>query len=330
MTVGVAGGLLGILMMIPLRRAFIVKKHGELKYPEGTACADVLIAGEKGGSMAKLLFAGFGLGFVFQYLVMGFKLLKEVAEQKLYAVTAAGKTVGLKAGVLGCEMSAPLLGVGYIIGPRIASIMVAGGVLAYLVLTPAIAFFGEGLDVPLAPATTTVAIPAEAAAVTGPAIHVVDKGLIRNMSVGAIRSKYVLYIGAGAVAAGGIISMLQALPVILGAVLGGVRDLRSGGEAGGAGVVPRTERDLPISVVVGGSLGLVAAMMALPQLGLGFTAGGLAGGGHDPALRLPVRHRVVPADGRDRLVVEPHLGHDRRHAAASPVWRWWRSRRPAS
>ena len=256
MTVGVAGGLLGILMMIPLRRAFIVKKHGELKYPEGTACADVLIAGEKGGSMAALLFSGFGVGFVFQYAVMGFKLLKEVAEQKLYAVTAAGKTVGLKAGVLGCEMSAPLLGVGYIIGPRIASIMVAGGVLAYLVMTPLIAYFGENLSTPLAPA---------------------DKQLIKDMSVGAIRSKYVLYIGAGAVAAGGIISMLQALPVIFGAVLGGVRDLRASGADGGAGAVPRTERDLPMSVVLGGSLGLVVALMALPQLGLGFTAGGLAG-----------------------------------------------------
>jgi putative OPT family oligopeptide transporter len=255
MTVGVFGGLLGILMMIPLRRAFIVKKHGELKYPEGTACADVLIAGEKGGSMAKLLFGGFALGFVYQYAMVGFKLFKEVAEQKLFAVVG-GKTVGLKAGVLGCEMSAPLLGVGYIIGPRIASIMVAGGVLAYLVMTPLIAYVGEGLTAPLAPS---------------------DKALIRDMDVGAIRSKYILYIGAGAVAAGGILSMVQALPVIFGAVLGGFRDLRGSKDGTGTGRVPRTERDLPMTVVLGGSLGMIVALMALPQLGLGFTPGGFAG-----------------------------------------------------
>ncbi len=255
MTVGVFGGLLGILMMIPLRRAFIVKQHGELKYPEGAACADVLIAGEKGGSMAKLLFGGFGLGFVYQYAMVGFKLFKEVAELKLYAAGAAGKTVGLKAGVLASEMSAPLLGVGYIIGPRIASIMVAGGVLAYLVLTPMIAYFGENLAAPLPPA---------------------DGKLIRDMGVKEIRTAYILYIGAGAVAAGGIISMLRALPVIFGAALSGVRDLRSS-DANAGGQVRRTERDLPIGLVVGGSLGMVIALMALPQLGLGFTGGGLAG-----------------------------------------------------
>ncbi len=256
MTVGVFGGLLGILMMIPLRRAFIVKQHGELKYPEGAACADVLIAGEKGGPMGKLLFAGFGVGFAFQYAVQGFKLLKDGVELKLYGTNLAGQAVGLKAGVLASEMSAPMLGVGYIIGPRIAGIMVAGGVLAYLIITPLIAYFGEGLAAPLAPET---------------------KKLVRDMSVKEIRTSYVLFIGAGAVAAGGIISMLQALPVIVAAVLGGLRDLRSAGDGTGAGRVRRTERDLPLSVVVGGSLGMVLALMALPQLGLGFTGGGLAG-----------------------------------------------------
>jgi putative OPT family oligopeptide transporter len=266
MIVGVCGGLLGILMMIPLRRAFIVKKHGELKYPEGTACAEVLIAGEKGGSMAKLLFLGFGLGFVFQYAILAFKLFKDVTEFKLFATGAAGKTVGLKAGVIGCEMSAPLLGVGYIIGPRIASIMVAGGVLAYLVLVPAIAYFGENLTAPLAPAVSNIDPE------TG-----IDKGLIKNMDVKALRSKYILYIGAGAVAAGGIISMLQALPVIFGAVFSGLKDLSSKGQTTNSGAVPRTERDLPMTVVLGGSIGMVVAMMALPQLGLGFNFAGFAG-----------------------------------------------------
>lgn len=266
MTVGVLGGLLGILMMIPLRRAFVVAKHGELKYPEGTACADVLIAGEKGGATARMLFLGFGFGFAYQFLMLAFKLWKDTIDQALYAADAAGKAVGLKGGVVGVEASAPLLGVGYIIGPRIASIMVAGGVLAYLVLVPVIVYFGENLDQPLPPAVSTVD-PA-----TG-----VDKGLIRNMSVSAIRTKYILYIGAGAVAAGGIISMVQALPVIVGSVVAGLRDLRGGRGDAGSAVVPRTERDLPMSVVVLGSLGMVVALAAAPSLGLGLNPAGIAG-----------------------------------------------------
>jgi len=264
MTVGVFGGLLGILMMIPLRRAFIVNKHGELKYPEGTACADVLIAGEKGGSTAGMLLIGLIIGFVFQLLIVPFKLLKDTAAQALSYVTTAGQTVGVKGATVSCEMSAPLLGVGYIIGPRIAGIMVAGGVLAYLIIGPLIVFFGENLTEPLAPAKTEMKAG-------------VDVGLIKNMSESQVRKNYILYIGAGAVAAGGIISMLKALPVIIGSLIGGLRDLKGGSKNGSAFVVPRTERDLPISVVFFGSIGMVLAMMAAPQLGLGFNWGGVAG-----------------------------------------------------
>ncbi|OWK44487.1 OPT family oligopeptide transporter [Fimbriiglobus ruber] len=284
MTVGVLGGLLGILMMIPLRRAFVVKKHGELKYPEGTACAEVLIAGEKGGSTAQMLFVGFGFGFVFQFLMQAFKLFREVAEKNLFTTTPAGATVGLKGGVLGCEMSAPLLGVGYIIGPRIACIMAAGGVLAYLVLVPTIVYFGDSLDHALAPAKMQVADVNPLGALAGGAAaasqQTADKGLIKNMSVSAIRQEYVLYIGAGAVAAGGIISMIQALPVIFGSVIAGFRDLRASRGAadnGAASVVPRTERDLSMKVVVFGSLGLVVALAAAPQFGLGLNPAGIAG-----------------------------------------------------
>jgi putative OPT family oligopeptide transporter len=269
MTVGVLGGLLGILMMIPLRRAFVVKQHGALAYPEGTACADVLIAGEKGGATARMVFLGFGLGFVYQFLMKGCKLFKEEAEQALYAVTAAGKAVGLKAGVLGAELSAPLLGVGYIIGPRIGGIMVGGGVLAYLVLVPTIAYFGEHLDAPLAPAESKVD------AASGK-----DVGLIKNMSVGQIRNNYILYIGAGAVAAGGIISMLKAMPVILSSVGAGFRDLRAERAAarGGTAVdVPRTERDLSMRVVLFGSVGMVLALTVAPAIGLGFNFAGFLG-----------------------------------------------------
>lgn len=271
MTVGVLGGLLGILMMIPLRRAFVVKQHGTLVYPEGTACADVLIAGEKGGATAKMVFLGFGFGFVYQFLMVGCRFWKETATKALYTTGAGGQTVGLKAGVLGSEMSAPLLGVGYIIGPRIASIMVAGGVLAYLVLVPLIAYVGENLNRPLAPAVSAVDEK------TG-----VDKGLIANMSVSQIRNNYILYIGAGAVAAGGIISMIKALPVIFGSVLAGFRDLRAEREAartGRAVAVPRTERDLSMQVVLFGSLGMVLALALAPSLGLGLSLSGFLGAG---------------------------------------------------
>ena len=244
-TVAVLGGLLGILMMIPLRRAFIVKQHGKLKYPEGTACADVLIVGEQGGASAKAVFTGFGLAFAYAFFMKAMKLWKDTLDLPLF--NKAGQ--GLRKGVLGGELDPALLGVGYIIGPRIASIMVAGGVLAYLVIVPTIAYFGNDLTAPLPPAPPT-------------------GKLIKDMSVSQIRNNYVLYIGAGAVATGGIISMLQALPVIVGSGLAGLRDLR-GGSGARNGTTPRTERDLPMIVVLVGTLALVLAIAVAPSLGLG-------------------------------------------------------------
>src|SRR5438874_7817276 len=254
-TVGVLGGLLGILMMIPLRRAFVVKQHGRLKYPEGTACADVLIVGEQGGASAKAVFTGFGLAFVYAFFMKAMKLWKDTLDVRLYSPATGA---GLKKGVFGGELDPALLGVRYIIGPRIASIMVAGGVLAYLVFEPAIAYFGEGLTAPLAPEGTR---------------------LIKDMSVGQLRGSYIISIGAGAVATGGIISMFQALPVIFGSLVGGLRDLGGGRGAGNGGGTPRTERDLPMTVVLLGSLALVAAIAAAPSLGLGFTPFGLTAAG---------------------------------------------------
>jgi putative OPT family oligopeptide transporter len=267
MTVGVLGGLLGILMMIPLRRAFIVKQHQTLPYPEGTACADVLIVGEQGGASAKTVFAGFGLAFLYKFAMKALHLWKEEVNQPL--ATSAGQ--GLRGGVLGGELSPELLGVGYIIGPRISSIMIGGGVLAYLVLVPLIVLIGENMPVPVPPAQSSLD-PA-----TGQ-----DLGLIRNMSVGALRDNYILYIGAGAVAAGGIISMFQAIPLIVASIRGGLRDLataRAARAANGAAVAetPRTERDLSMRVVLYGSLGLVLALAAIPTLGLGLTVVGILG-----------------------------------------------------
>src|SRR4051812_35872857 len=231
MLVAILGGLLGILMMIPLRRALIVQQHGLLKYPEGTACAEVLKAGASDESIAaasesakremealggastsaKTIFSGFGIGLLYKALNVAFRGWKDVPERVFGAPFAAG--------AISAEISPELLGVGYIIGPRIASVMCGGGVLAYLVLISAIKFFGSGLPSPLAPGTS----------------------LIRNMSPNDIRNAYILYIGAGAVAAGGIVSLLRSLPTIWGSLREGLKDFQRG--AAGAATTLRTERD---------------------------------------------------------------------------------------
>jgi putative OPT family oligopeptide transporter len=250
MLVAILGGLLGILMMIPLRRALIVQQHGILKYPEGTACAEVLKAGADdvsranasesakreqealGGAStsAATIFTGFAVGLVYKALNVAFKGWRDTPERVF------GKP--FEAGSISAEISPELVGVGYIIGPRIASIMCAGGVLAYLVLIPAIKFFGSGLGVPLAPGT----IP------------------IRDMSPNAIRGAYILYIGAGAVAAGGIISLFRSLPTIWSGLKEGLKDFKGGASAQRANAI-RTDRDLSMKFVLIGSFALVAAIM---------------------------------------------------------------------
>jgi len=266
MTISVLGGLLGILMMIPLRRAFIVKQHGTLKYPEGTACAEVLVAGEKGGMTAAMVFLGFGVAFVHKFLAAAGKLWAGEPEQHLYTVAADGTKVGLKGAAVGGDLSPEMLGVGYLIGPRIACMMMAGAVLSFFVIGPMIATFGEGLDRPVPPARSAVDPD------TGQ-----DAGLIRNMGPGDIYKHYLRYIGAGAVAAGGIISMCRALPLIISSIVAGVRDLRASAAGGAGAATARTERDLSIKVVIVGSVALVLALAAVPQLGLGLTPLGLLG-----------------------------------------------------
>ncbi|MHB8974671.1 MAG: OPT family oligopeptide transporter [Pirellulaceae bacterium] len=239
MLVAVLGGLLGILMMIPLRRAFVVKQHKVLKYPEGTACAKVLVAGEQGGSNARMVFLGFGVGFLYQVMMQAFKFWSDVPSKAITGISGYNKAE------LGLEPSPALLGVGYILGFRISAIMVGGGLLASLLLIPAIALFGDQQTVPLPPATA----------------------LIRNMSAGQLWSSYVRYIGAGAVAAAGIISMLRAMPMIFSSVRSGIRDLRGIRQAGKDGgrtesgpAKQRTDRDLPMSFVLLGSLALVSVI----------------------------------------------------------------------
>lgn len=273
LVVSVLGGLLGILMMIPLRRAFIVKQHGKLKYPEGTACAEVLVAGEKGGTTAKMVFVGFGIAFVYKFLSKALRLWAAESDDNatnLYG-TYRGQEVGLKGAALSGDLHPEMMGVGYLIGPRIACMMMAGAVLSFFVLGPLIAAFGENLNVPVPPAKTHLE---EQTLKDGRTVQV-DKGLIRNMEPDDLYANYLRYIGAGAVAAGGIISMCRALPLIVGSVAAGLRDLRAT-SAGGSGAV-RTERDLSMRVVVFGCLGLVLVLAAVPQLGLGLSLEGVLG-----------------------------------------------------
>jgi len=234
------GGVLGVLMMIPLRQGLIVQEHGKLPYPEGTASADVLIVGEQGGTNARTVIIGFIVGGIYKFAYSGMKLFREVLSTPLK---------GLKSATLSTEVSPELLGVGYIIGPRVAAITFAGGVLSYLILIPAISFFGSGLNEPL----------------------LVHNGmLIRDMSPDQIRNAYVLYIGAGAVATGGLISLIRSLPTIIGAFKRGVESLKaSRGHEGGPKLL-RTEQDLPITVVLVGSVLLVLAIFLAPPLQVNF------------------------------------------------------------
>lgn len=258
MMVAVLGGLLGILMMIPLRRALIRDQHGILKYPEGTACAEVLKAGASAESRAvagqfsdskvsaaddtalqggKIISIGFLIGFLYNVLMQVFSLWKGEPEKELSDNT-------LKGGSIALENNPALLGVGYIIGPYIAAIMMGGGVLSYLVLIPLIKFFGDGLTEPLAPELTR---------------------RISEMSAGQIRGAYVLYIAAGAVATAGMISLVRSLPTIWSGLRSGLADLRGGS---GAETNQRTDQDLSIKWVIVGIIGLMAAIMLFPQLGL--------------------------------------------------------------
>jgi putative OPT family oligopeptide transporter len=268
MTVSVLGAILGILMMIPLRRAFIVKQHGKLIYPEGTACAEVLVAGEKGGATAKMVFVGFGIALVHKFLTAATKLWAAEPATKLYTVNeATGAKSGLKGAQVSGELSPELMGVGFLIGPRIASLMMAGAVLSYFVLGPMVATFGDKLTEAVPPAQMDPDSPQDAS----------NPGLIRNMDPDDLRAFYLRFIGAGAVAAGGIIGMCRALPLIFGSISSGLRDLRATRQAGGAVTAIRTERDMPMTVVIYGSLALVVILAAVPQLGLGLSVLGLAG-----------------------------------------------------
>jgi putative OPT family oligopeptide transporter len=241
------GGLLGVLFMIPLRRYLIEREHGKLPYPEGTACAHVLVANEAGGAQARNVFIGLGAGAAYKAVTGWARALADEAHVRVPF---------LNKGELGMDLSPALFGVGYILGPRIATVMVGGGLLSALVIIPLIAWWGEGRP-PLYPETVLT---------------------LTEMSAAQIWSRYVRYIGAGAVAAAGIITLVRSLPVMLESFRMGAQELRGrvdaevghGAHAGGSTAAvtptapPRTARDLPLRVIGIGILAIALVLTFLP------------------------------------------------------------------
>ena len=233
------GGIFGVLFMIPLRKALIVEEHGTLPYPEGMACAEVLLAGEEGGSNASTVFAGMGLGAAFKFIVDGLKVVPSdivTPDIKGYA------------GQIGVEIYPALIGVGYICGPSISSYMFAGGIIAWLVLIPAVVFFGGSIDF------ATLGN-------TGLAGQTIAEVYAAN-GASAIWSNVIKYVGAGAIATGGVISLLKSLPLIIKTFAGAMKSLKN--TSGGTNV--RTDRDLKMPVVLGIILIVIILIWLVPSV----------------------------------------------------------------
>ena len=226
------GGILGVLFMIPLRRQLIVKEHGTLTFPEGTACADVLVAGEKGGSFAGRVFWGLGLGGLYTFCMNTFQMWPGQPEYRPKWLPGASFRAAI---------TSEYLGVGYIIGPKVAGTLFAGGVISWLVLMPAIKFFGAlGGVQALYPSTIPIA----------------------NMTPDQLWASYIRPMGAGAVAAAGLITLMKTLPTIFSALTAGIKDVRAQRGAAAA-TTSRTDRDIPMRMVLLGSLVAIVAMWAL-------------------------------------------------------------------
>jgi len=236
------GGTLGVLFMIPLRRALIVKEHGKLPYPEGTACADVLIAGERGGNLAKMVFAGVGASLLYKFL---YGILGLWRETPIFFRTKR-ESATYPAATLDVAVTPEYLGLGYIIGPRIASELFSGGLLAWMALIPLIAIF--------VPETRVVQD-----------LHNLgfsDAWMSNNSYANWIYRAYIRYIGAGAVACAGVMTLIKTLPTIVSAFRESVKSFRGG--VGPASGVKRTDRDLGMGIVVIGSLAIVLVLAVLP------------------------------------------------------------------
>jgi putative OPT family oligopeptide transporter len=228
------GGLLGVLFMIPLRTVLIVREHRELPYPEGTACAEVLKASEGRGAQALQVFLGLGIGAAFKALTSWARLIPDHLSLNLPL---------LKKAELSIDLSAALFGVGYILGPRVATIMVSGGLLSSIVIIPVLAIWGEARPDPLFPETMKT---------------------IAQMSAGELWNRYVRYIGAGAVATAGILTLIRAIPMMLQSFRVGARAFR--GVPAGEVDAARTDRDLPFWVLAAGAAAVMLVMALVPQV----------------------------------------------------------------
>lgn len=232
--IALCGGILGVLFMVPLRNALIVKEHATLLYPEGTACADVLLAGEEGGANASTVFSGMGLAAVFKFVVDGLKLLPA-------DVSAAFKSFK---GEIGMEVYPALLGVGYIVGPKIASYMFTGSLIGWMVIIPLICLFGPDTWMYPAAEGTTIA------------------QLYANGGASAIWSTYVKYIGAGAIATGGIISLIKSLPLIVTTFRDSMKSMKGSKNTS----TERTAQDLPMQFILLGVIAMVFIIWVVPAI----------------------------------------------------------------
>ena len=287
------GGWLGVLFMIPLRRQLIVEEHGTLAYPEGTACADVLMAGDRGGSFASRVFLGLGLGGVYT-LFQNENLFAAWPGTPNYEPDLGAQHI-MKGAAIRCDATPEYLGVGYIIGPRVSGIIFAGGVFSWLVLMPLIHFFGAGLDHPVYPGTVPIS----------------------GMSPSQLWSTYIRPMGAGAVAAAGLITLVKTIPTIVGALTSGFSKMKKSGAVTAKAV--RTEDDLPMSVVVAGSVALIVIMFLFLQFKpvpgtYVRTARQPRRFAADRRLRLPLRNRELQDCRPHRQLRQPGFRHDYRDA----------------
>jgi putative OPT family oligopeptide transporter len=255
MTLAAVGGILGVLLMVPMRRALIVKEHGELPYPEGTACAEVLVAGERGGEMARTVFAGF-------WVALAYTVLQKIGHfwRETFRFASGPRTTYPNAS-LTSEVTPEYLGVGYIIGPKIAGIMVSGSVLSWLALIPLLSMFVSDQTIQQ---------------------DLLQLGFTQGWMDTHSHAEwfyraYIRYIGAGAVAMAGLMTLIRTLPTIYSSVRDSVRDLRSV-KSGSGRAVARTERDMPISWVFIGSIVLVAIIAVLPNVPTGAFPGNILTG----------------------------------------------------
>lgn len=230
--IALIGGLLGVFFMIPLRNALIVKEHGTLPYPEGTACAEVMLAGEKGGSSASTVFAGLGFAALFKFIIDGLKVVSGEISVRVKGF----------AGEIGTQIYPAVMSVGYICGARISSYMFAGGVLSWLVIIPLIVLFGA--DITLYPGTTSIS------------------ELYASGGASAIWSTYIRYIGAGALAAGGIISLIKSMPLIVKTFGGAMKSMKGAGNTSGE----RTARDINLKIVIVAVLVLTVLIWLIPAI----------------------------------------------------------------